>query len=296
MKSSSTKDQNITMASASEAYCFGCLDKTKPLKLCSGCRCLEFCGQECQKKVWKDHKHFCKAATAADCLILDGMGALGGGDFLTEAVQKSLQEANQSMSTVNVSRGRSMPAQLSLLLTERASDFKTCLILGWGSGDETLAREFGSSALFREALVTWVKERGGRLLIHGERIQTCCGKWPQWFDLTWQDGDYYRTDFKLMKEQHWARWFVSHPQAPKAINVKACMVRNVEPQDLLYATDEDSRSHSLVPGFGGRQVETGSSAFTLAKCGKGTVSFFGDVNAEEETMRVLQIVVKGEQG
>jgi hypothetical protein len=77
---------------------------------------------------------------------------------------------------------------------------------------------------------------------------------------------------------------------PSTMNVKACLVTNVEPEDNLYGPAEHAVTQSLVPGFGGKSVHAGQSAFTLAKFGEGTVSFFGDVNIEEETVKTVGIV------
>jgi hypothetical protein len=35
------------------------------------------------------------------------------------------------------------------------------------------------------------------------------------------------------------------------------------------------------------------AALALGKCGEGTVSFFGDVNNEDETVRTMAIVARG---
>jgi hypothetical protein len=96
-------------------------------------------------------------------------------------------------------------------------------------------------------------------------------------------------------ENHWASWFLQNPRAPCSLNVKACMVKDVEPGDVLFGTDDNLRSHSLVPGFGGQTVATGQAVFTLARVGEGTVTFFGDMNAEDMTTDILCLVAKGAQ-
>jgi hypothetical protein len=73
------------------------------------------------------------------------------------------------------------------------------------------------------------------------------------------------------------------------------MVKDVEPGDILFGTNDSSRSYSLVPGFGGQTVAADQAVFTLARVGEGTVTFFGDVNAEDTTMDILSLVAKGAQ-
>jgi hypothetical protein len=76
------------------------------------------------------------------------------------------------------------------------------------------------------------------------------------------------------------------------MNVKACLVTNVKPEDRLYSAEDGAVTYSIVPGFGGNPVSSGQVAIALARCGAGTVSFYGDVNIEKETIRVLGMIAK----
>jgi hypothetical protein len=53
------------------------------------------------------------------------------------------------------------------------------------------------------------------------------------------------------------------------------MVKDVEPGDVLFGTNDSSSSYSPVPGFGGQTIAAGQAVFTLARVREGTVSFFG---------------------
>lgn len=249
---------------------------------------MRFCDQVCQKKVWKGHKPLCKAlgaasttpasndddeAQAACCLIVDGLGALGSDDFLTEAVQGVLKRDKIDTVTIHADRGRNVADQLRFVLhpqnTQTAHRFTSCIILGWGSGHDHLAVEFGNSRLLQSSLVQWVRS-GGRFLAHGERIGLC-GNWPrEWFQLAWESSSYYRTSHDLNQESHWASWFVQHPRAARTVNVKACLVTGVQATDMLYGTDEESTTYSLVPQMAGRSIGANQSAFTLARYGLGS--------------------------
>mmetsp|Transcript_35393 Transcript_35393/g.62131 ORF Transcript_35393/g.62131 Transcript_35393/m.62131 type:complete len:85 (+) Transcript_35393:276-530(+) len=77
------------------------------------------------------------------------------------------------------------------------------------------------------------------------------------------------------------------------MDVKASLVKHVEPQDNLYGPPDGAVTLSSVPGYCGKVVSAGQSAFTLAKYGDGTVSYFGDVNAEKVTIETVGIIATG---
>lgn len=77
------------------------------------------------------------------------------------------------------------------------------------------------------------------------------------------------------------------------MNVKCCMIKDVAPEDILFGSTKDSVSYSPVPSFGGHSIAAGQAAFAVARYGEGTVSFFGDINAEECTMTTVGIIAKG---
>lgn len=47
------------------SQCARCGSKNAGLSTCSACKLTKFCGEECQKKVWKQHKPICKAHVEA---------------------------------------------------------------------------------------------------------------------------------------------------------------------------------------------------------------------------------------
>eukprot|EP00242_Pyramimonas_sp_CCMP2087_P009533 CAMPEP_0198219528 /NCGR_PEP_ID=MMETSP1445-20131203/74813_1 /TAXON_ID=36898 /ORGANISM="Pyramimonas sp., Strain CCMP2087" /LENGTH=90 /DNA_ID=CAMNT_0043896959 /DNA_START=19 /DNA_END=288 /DNA_ORIENTATION=+ len=90
----------MSTATETEEECLSPSCQNKGSLQCSACKVVRFCSLECQKEVWKAHKHLCKslqqAETAAptneqsSCLILVGMGALGSDDLNTRPIQASL--------------------------------------------------------------------------------------------------------------------------------------------------------------------------------------------------------------
>jgi hypothetical protein len=290
-----------------------CLNCTKPCTLrCARCRVVCFCNRECQEQAWKAHKAFCKAvanptrSTKASvststntCLIVDGMGPCGANWDCMKRCREELLNAGVHVCVINVEKGRQIPEQVASLLAwneGKEASFRSILMLGFGSADIPI---LATSGPFQEASVSWV-EKGGNFVVQGER-SAVCGHWPQWFGKTWKDGDYFRTDhtcFALPSTNgeimHWCKWYHEAPGAvTKNINVKACMLKNVPADEILFGTDDGARSYSLVPHMAGQSISEGMAAVALGKCGEGTISFFGDVNHEDETVQTIAIVARG---
>jgi hypothetical protein len=165
-------------------------------------------------------------------------------------------------------------------------NFSTCIILGWGSGGG--CGDYDDDPVFSEGLVAWV-ENGGCLIVQGEGISDSGVSWPSWFGLDWKSSWYRRTTH-VLNTNHWFSE-EAHSLVPR-MNVKACMVTNVELEDRLYGAEDDAVTHSLVPGFRGIPVSSDQVAVALAKYGAGTVSFYGDVNIEEETIKTVGMIAR----
>jgi hypothetical protein len=289
--------------SAAAILCDSCFMPGHRTSRCGACKCVSYCSVECQKKTWKYHKHLCKAIVASTKnnnnnndstddhstttfgLILDGMGPCGDKDINTKPLyQEMMSKHNMHVSIVHLNNDFITPTQISAALEK--GNFATCIILGWGSGGEGEEEEYNTDIVFRTGLVNWVR-KGGCLIVQGERISYAAGDWPQWFGLDWQSSDYCRTTH-VLNTNHWFNMGGLSP----ALNVKACLVMNVKPEDVLYGAEDDAVTCSIVPGFGGRPVSSGQVAIALARCGAGTVSFYGDVNIEEETIAVIGLIAK----
>jgi hypothetical protein len=215
------------------------------------------------------------------------MGALGSDDINTKPIFNEITSRhNVPVSVVHLDDGFITPQQIATALEK--GNFSACIILGWGSGDEDVGLDFANSQVFQNGIVSWVK-KGGRLIVQGERISHAAGDWPAWFGWNWKSSDYCRTIHAL----NTSHWFQEAAATHPTMDVKACLVTNVEPQDNLYGSPDGAVTHSLGPGFGGNAVRAGQSAFTLAKYGDGTVSYFGDVNAERVTVETVGIIAKG---
>jgi len=284
-----------------------CHNCSKPGTLkCSGCKGLKFCSQKCQKSTWKSHKAICKSLAAVattkppSCLILDGMGPSGPDSFYVTKIKASLERIGLQYVVVNVIIGSNIPKQIGSILSE-VSTFTSCIALGWGSGGTSTELEFGRSNSFRRDITSWVRNNCGRFIVQGEN-PTRYGNWPSWFDKpTWRTSQYMRTSHvcnaKNENDIHWcSKWYCTAPGAivtDNSYNVKAVMLDGVDPGDALYATGTESKSYSLVPSMGGQDIERGMCAVAIGKYGKGSVSYFGDVNAEDDTCSIISIVAHG---
>jgi hypothetical protein len=301
--------------------CFNCFFKYGTLR-CARCKVVCFCSRECQKQAWKAHKAFCKAVanptrpskedttstSTSTCLIVDGMGPSGSNGEYMKRCREELLNAGVHVCVINAEEGHHMiPEQVASLLAlneGKEATFRSILILGFGSGggDMDLAEGFIDSHPFREASISWV-EKGGNLLVQGEQI-AACGQWPTWFGKTWKESGYCRTNHTCYALPsaganedivHWCKWYHKASGAiTKNISVKAVMLERVPADEILFGTDPDvgSRPGSMA-AYLRESADGDMAAVALGKCGEGTVSFFGDVNHEDETVRTIAIVARG---
>jgi len=65
------------------------------------------------------------------------------------------------------------------------------------------------------------------------------------------------------------------------------MLTNVDPKDVLFGTVNDSATYSLVPHMRGKNIGEGHIAIALSQYGSGSVSFFGDMKHEDETLKIM---------
>lgn len=246
------------------------------------------------------------------CVILDGMGPIGPNcDFSLQAIKAQLLASSVNVIVIDVSRGKQVPLQVAALLDDTNKHKKpdALFLLGWGAGDHPVEKQFAESAEFKAAAQQWCRQ-GGRFMVQGERIRLR-GPWPSWFDKEWTDGDYYRTDFTCCavaseedatsnnnnnnnNNTHWCQWYKDAQGAVTSpYNVKACMVQNVAVNEALFVTTEDSTSDSPVPFMGGEDIAANQVAVAWGRYGEGTVSFFGDVNFEKTTLKIMSVIARG---
>ena len=70
-------------------------------------------------------------------------------------------------------------------------------------------------------------------------------------------------------------------------NAKACMLSQVPPGERMLSAAPDSVTHSMVPSMAGVPVGQDKCAVASGEFGRGRISFFGDVNAEPETLEAV---------
>lgn len=287
-----------TEASAKKKACLNPDCPNEATKRCAKCKAVRFCGADCQALLWPAHKSLCKSIAKepeANVLLLDGLGMLGPGQFYTKAVKAALKRAGTIVATVDVTKTAGLFQQVGSVLLDSAR-FTSCIALAVGGADMEAEREFAENIPFREKIVDWV-ERGGRFIVQGERAGMM-GNWPEWFDKTWETSDYRRTTHecraKSRDDVHWCKWYPGAKGAVTTdINVKAVMMRGVATEDILFGTTSSSVSHSNVPFMAGEGLEEGLAAVAFGKFGEGSVSFFGDVNAETNTCDIMAVIARG---
>ena len=240
------------------------------------------------------------------------MGPCGPNWDYMKRSKEELLNAGVHVCVIDATKGRNIPEQVSALFAwneAKEARVHSILMLGFGSGGCDIEVACSKSNLFREAAVSWV-QKGGNFLVQGERVAGY-GQWPQWFDKTWKDGAYYRTDHTRFARPSSAtnndgttnnggeivHWCKGYHQAAGAItrdiNGKATLLKDVPQEEILFGMVDGAKSYSLVPHMSGESIGAGSAAVALGKCGEGTVSFFGGVNHEDETVRTIAILARG---
>jgi len=225
------------------------------------------------------------------------MGPIGPGWDYMKGARRELLDAGVHVMVVDATKGSKIPEQVaSLLLSKNKAPPDAIIMLGWGAGGTDIEEEFATNSTFREAAKSWCRA-GGRFIVQGERVGMF-GDWPMWFDKAWKNGEYVRTDHRCFAAGPDAvHWWNEYANAKGAVtstyNVKACMITDVEPADVLFGTADNAASYSLVPSMQGRSIGSGQVAIAVSQYGEGTVSFFGDVNFEDETLQIMAIVARG---
>ena len=273
------------MAPPASGLCFHC---NQPCTLrCAQCSSVFFCSRECQQAVWPDHESFCEKIaqpiqcddpTALTVLVVDGLGPLEYFSEYTENLVFQLNRSSLNAIVLDATKGRNIPKQIASLLQSRCRPH-TIIMLGWGSDRIPVANELGTSPDFQSALVQFV-QHGGSLVVQGERM---CGAWPRWFGKdAWatRQTSYYRTDHECIpvkQPNHPSAWYTTIPNAHTGnYNVKAFMLGGLDANDILY----------------GEVDHDGCAAVALATYGRGTISFFGDVNWEDSTLKLMTDLAK----
>ena len=273
-----------------------------------------FCNRECQAAVWKRHKHACQRiakrhvapaeSSSSTCLIVDGMGGCGAGwDYMKNA-RREMLDAGVNVIVIDVYKcgdptndddARAIEQVIALLETNNETlRPDSMLMLGWGGGEREYAGAFARHEQFQETVTRWCRH-GGRFMVQGEGA--IVREWAGWFDKEWSKSCYYRTDHKCGADgPQWCTWYKSAPGAITGrYNVKAVMLKGVSATDALFSTTEESSSYSLVPIMRGQPIGAGHTAIALAEYGSGTVSFFGDVNHEDSTVRIMAVIARGDR-
>ncbi|KXZ44427.1 hypothetical protein GPECTOR_67g267 [Gonium pectorale] len=237
--------------------------------------------------------------SATRVLLVGGLHVFGetageGEDPMLTAVAGALRSSGCAVEVAMYPKrgGRRAEEALAQRLTAGGDGgFAACVVLGLGSGDDFKPRNpthpWGDGP-WRNALTGWVRG-GGVLVMNGERAAAAVAR--AFFGLAWtMEGDHYRrTDHKLNSSCPLLGRLAR--ELPTGYNVKACMLGDVPPPERVYATAAGAASYSLVPSMSGAPVDEGRAAMAAARCGAGTVAFFGDVNWEPHTTAAVAALV-----
>ena len=118
----------------------------------------------------------------------------------------------------------------------------------------------------------------------------------KFFHTTWKQSGYYRTNWGPCTENmlninhsfgngHLSRGVI-RPYSAKSVSFK-----NVPAHERCFGVTSESRTQSLVPMMDGLDVSTGPDYdvnVAMHNFGNGCVAYFGDVNCEEPTIRLVE--------
>ena len=172
-------------------------------------------------------------------------------------------------------------------LLQTSGGLHALIVVAYGSGGSP-ASEQRFQAL-QSRVRAWVSS-GGILLVHGERHVDRLFK--QWFGLPWSCSDYLRTLHSLNGAN---AVLCAHaalpPLLPARLNVKAVMLRGAKESEALHwatSANEGEEAHSVSAVFPPSKVDPDLCATALARVQCGHVAFFGDVNAEQDTIDTMR--------
>ena len=125
----------------------------------------------------------------------------------------------------------------------------------------------------------------------------------KYFGVEWQMADYYRTTWGpcMENEQNINYSFGNGNLSRRVIknySAKGTSLRGVPEKERCFGVTEDSRTQSLVPMMNGedksKSDDNGDYDVIVAMhdYGKGCVAYFGDVNAEQETIWLVAAFVE----
>ena len=287
------------MSSSALPLCGSC-KKADAQMCCAQCKSVFYCDRSCQRTDWKaGHKVICKAseeessstakaAAPSISMPLERRILLVAGsmfdlenDFWLKAFRPQLSARNLECDIIQLKVA-------PLVSALQSSKYSSVVIFSIGSGGAD--KPFFDQRV-KSLLPPWVAN-GGRLFLHGEGKVAL--SLSSLFSKRWSfAGDFYRrTTHKLNKSclavpSAAAAGGAQHVSLKGEYCVKACMLSGVSEEERLYAPGEGAVAFSIVPGFGGMEIDPSMCPFAVANFERGKVCFFGDVNAEAETVSAI---------
>jgi len=103
------------------------------------------------------------------------------------------------------------------------------------------------------------------------------------FDLPWTRGDYDRTTFQFNPASTFPG--LQTAAVPERYSMKALRIKNARPHEKIYVPVAGAKTESRV--FPPGHVDEAQAAVVGAKLGDGYLVYIGDVNNEEESVKIL---------
>jgi ribonuclease HI len=205
-------------------------------------------------------------------LILHPNGILGANSFYRKAL---VTDELQPFVEMDATKGADPNAVKEAVLSGK---FSTILVCDLSTEQRWFTSKFRAclkAFVSAGGMIAWPTTEGGQL---NEMVLKPI------FDVGWEMAEYFRTDFSKTSAPV-TSWFQN---GPRTINVKASMLKNVSEEEKVYAIERGARHQSVVFGFDPcKEGEVGLASVIVGKYGQGQFAYFGDVNGEEPTVKLV---------
>ena len=279
------KSTIVRLPALERDVCDFCLEADQRLLRCS-CKKVRYCGEKCQRSHWSHHEqhHFNTSALEKPekpkkkvLFIEFGVPIASRSPHADPYAKAIYVTIAQGIAPEHVAID-TMEYSYEIVRQLKLAEYAAILIIGVGTDGPCPLLKKDNLDDVKKIFTEYVAVHGGALLFipgEGDLIRVI---FQQWFHKDWKMAAYTREEH--LKQKSWdmppslteTRALDIIPLLPPTYNVKAVLLSHAKAEERLY-------SHQ------------GLASVLLSPHGRGHIAFFGDVNCEKDTTRVLLLIV-----